>query len=420
MSNYTDGRLHRKVGLIAAAGICLLAPAILAANRSTDAAPAPATAPTLSPDLQDEILRGGRAGFVATDFAYALGPDAKDSTACPAGLTGGVRALVEGLRKLPPGQRREGENDQTFERRLGRMVHTAADGRNLCMNPEAGLPDPNWRMVMGSSVKVGGIDLDGGNKPAANSCGQKDFLGTDGRPGVDNQFYRVVGCMTGFQSTGQANGFQTEMLTGSWGILISLDKVENLTNDPDIEVTISANADPIQLSADRKPLAFATYALDRDPRYRAVTRGRIVGGVITIDPADVRFHSVVNGAYSDRVLRDARLRLVVNPDGSLEGHLAGFTPIDDMYDVQFGARSAKTAKGELAPERARLNTSMGRAGALGYSCNGAYHAMRQAADGHPDANGHCTSISTQYRIRMIPAFVVQTKTQSINAPLTVR
>lgn len=406
---------------MAMTGTCLLAPTILSATlpAKEDTPPATTAAAAMTPELQEEIVRGGQAGFVATEFAYALGPDAKDSTACPAGMTGGVRALIEGLRQRPEGQRRDEETPQAFERRLSQTVNTAPDGRNLCLNPEAGLPDPNWRMVTGSNVKVGGIDLDVGRKPAG-SCGQKDFLGTNGKPGVDNQFYRAVGCMTGFQSNGAANGFQTEMLTGSWGILIALGKVGNLYNDADIEVTISANADPVQLSADRKPLAFATYAVDRDPRYRAVTRGRITGGVVTIDPADVRIHNVVNGAYTDRVLRDARLRLVVNPDGSLEGHLAGYTPVDAMYDVQFGARSARTPKGELAPERSRMSTSMGRAGALGYSCHGAYHALRQAADGHPDATGRCTSISTQYRIKLIPAFVVNAQTQSINAPLAVR
>lgn len=422
MSIHSVGRLRKKFTLPTLAATCLLAPALLAANRSArEEAPAsPAVAP-LAQDLQNEILRDAQAGFVVTEFAYALGPDAKGSTACPAGMSGGIRALVEGLSKQPAGQRLESENEQTFQRRLSRMANTAADGRNICMNPEAAAPDPNWRMVTGTKIAVEGIDLDGpGGKGAANSCGQKDFAGADGRPVVDNQFYRVVGCLTGFQSTGQANGFQTEMLTGSWGIVIALGKVENLYNDPEIEVTISANADPIQLSANRKPLAFATYALDRDSRYRAVTRGRITNGVITIEPADVRLHNVVNSMYSDRVLRDARLRLVVQPDGSLEGYLGGFTPIDDMYDLQFGARSAKTAKGELAPERARVNTSIGRAGALGYTCNGAYYAMKQAADGHPDAQGRCTSISTQYRLRLIPAFVVEANTQSVNATLTVR
>jgi hypothetical protein len=64
-----------------------------------------------------------------------------------------------------------------------------------------------------------------------------------------------------------------------------------------------------------------------------------------------------------------------------------------------------------------MGTAMGRAGALGHSCHGAYFALREAADGHRDpATGRCTSISTQYRITVAPAFVVEAKTQSINTP----
>ena len=44
--------------------------------------------------------------------------------------------------------------------------------------------------------------------------------------------------------------------------------------------------------------------------------------------------------------------------------------------------------------------------------------MHELADGHPDPKtGKCTSISTQYRIKAIPAFVVDTKTQSANEDL---
>jgi hypothetical protein len=40
------------------------------------------------------------------------------------------------------------------------------------------------------------------------------------------------------------------------------------------------------------------------------------------------------------------------------------------------------------------------------------------ADGHRDpSTGQCTSISMQYRLKAIPAFVVNTPTQSVNATL---
>jgi hypothetical protein len=380
---------------------------------------------TIPADIKKDMLRNGEIGFVVTEIAYALGPDAKGSGSCPNGMTGGLRALREAYKQTPAGALKGDENPQFYEGRLERAVSTAANGQNLCMNPEAGGPDPNWRMVSGRNLRVAGIDLDGqdsvpGKKPAAGTCGHQDFEGTGGERGIDNQFYRVVGCTTGFQSTAAGNGWQTEMLTGSFGILVKLSGVDDLQNDPRVEVGIYANADPIQLSANRAALPFATYAIDQDRRYHAKTRGRIVDGILTIDPVDVRVHNVVASYFTDRILRDARLRLEFTADGGMDGYLAGYAPVDNMFDVQYGARSARMANGELAPERRRVSTSVGRAGALGHSCNGAYYALKQAADGHPDASGRCTSISTQYRIRVMPAFVVDAKTQSVNAPLAER
>jgi hypothetical protein len=396
---------------------------LLAANAPSDPALPAAAPPGPTQEILDQVIRNGEAGFVVTEIAYALGPDAEGSGACPKGMTAGVPGLMEAYAKTPAGMRREGESDQAYERRISRAVHTAPTGENICMHPELAPADPGYQMVSGKGLKVPGIDLDGqvsgsGRRAQGDTCAHEDFAGPNGESGVDNQWYRVIGCTTGFQSTGQANGWQIEMYTGSWGILISLKGVDDVRNDSDIEVGIHANADPIQLSAARAALPFATYAVHRDPRYRATTRGRIVNGVLTIDPVDVRFLNVVNSMNDDRVLRDARLRLTFTADGGMEGFLAGYTPVEDMYNVQFGARVSRNAKGELAPERLRLQTSMGRAGALGHTCNGAYQALYKAADGHRDQKtGRCTSISTQYRIRVAPAFVVDVPTQSVNAPL---
>lgn len=414
-------RRHRRrfVGLllIASAGS-------LAASAYSGLSARPSGEHVAKAPLQTDVFRNGEAGFVVTEFAYAVA-DAKDTGACPRGMTAGVQGLIETFAKTPAGQMKADENPQAYERRLRRAVNTAPGGENLCMHPELGGPDPGWRMVSGD-VKIDGIDLDGqdsiaGKRSAAGTCSHQDFTSTDGTRGVDNQFYRVIGCTTGFQSNAQGNGFQTEMYTGSWGILMTLRGVEDLENDPDVEVGFYANADPIQLSANRAALPYATYAAEQDPRYRAVTRGRIVDGILTIDPVDMRFHNVVNAMKDDRELRAARIRFKFTPDGGLEGFLAGYTPVEKMYDLQFGARNSRNAKGELAPLPQRLNTSMGRAAALGNSCTGSYAALYEAADGDRDPKtGRCTSISTQYKVRLTPAFVIDARTQSVNSSLTLR
>lgn len=400
------------VGLVVATGLATL---FDPSAKAAEAVAAPQSG------LKTEVFRNGAGGFVVTEISYVLGPDAKDSGACPAGMTAGLRGLVEAYARTPQGQRGNDEKTDAYQRRLVAAVNTATNGQNICMFPEATAPDPGWRMASGP-VELDGIDLDGqdsspGKRPASGTCSHQDFRGPNGGRGIDNQFYRVVGCTTGFQSTGQANNFQTEMYTGSWGILITLSGVDDLRNDKDVAVGIYANADPIQLSAARAALPYATYAIDRDPRYRGLTRGQIIDGVLTIDPVDVRFHNIVNSMIDDRVLRGARLRLTFTADGGMEGFLAGYTPVEDMYDMNYGARHSRTAKGEIAPERLRVGTSVGRAGALGHTCNGAYHALYDAADGHRDpATGRCTSISTQYRIRVAPAFVVGGQSQSARTP----
>src|SRR3546814_17444371 len=83
-----------------------------------------------------------------------------------------------------------------------------------------------------------------------------------------------------FQPHGSSNGYATEMLTGSWGILITLSGVDDIRNDDDVEVGFFANADPIQLSPLRAPLSYGTYAIDQDPRFRAKAHGRIKDGVL--------------------------------------------------------------------------------------------------------------------------------------------
>lgn len=362
----------------------------------------------------------GQAGFVVTEFSYGLSDDAEQTGACPDGMTAGYANMGDVFVDSPELRRQEGEVEDQYIQRVFRAAMSNADIKNLCANPELGGPDPTYRTVTSTSVRAYGIDLDGqasrtNGAPAANACAHSDFTGMNGERGVDNQFFRAVGCNKSFQSTGSSNIFGTEMLTGAWGILIALKGVDDLRNDDEVEVTIVANADPIQLSPTRAPLENATYAMDQDPRFRAVARGRIVDGVLTSETMDVRLHSIVNSIRLERTLRDARVRMTITSEGGLDGYLSGYTPVEDMYNFQFSYRNGTDASGQPAPVRLRQVSSIGAAQVLGHTCHGAYQALHALADGHRDPEtGRCTSISTQYRVKAIPAFVFDIATESVN------
>ena len=148
---------------------------------------------------------------------------------------------------------------------------------------------------------------------------------------------------------------------------MTLNGVDDIRNDDNVEVGIFANADPIELSPNREPLANATYAIDQDPRFQARTRGRIMDGVLTTDPVDVRFHKNTNSIYLERPLNDARVQMTLSEDGTLEGYLAGYTPVEELYDFQYAFRNGKNGKGEPADNRLITISSMGQAAVLGHT-----------------------------------------------------
>jgi len=135
--------------------------------------------------------------------------------------------------------------------------------------------------------------------------------------------------------------------------------------------------------------------------------------VLRTGPMDVRFPYDVNAMYVDRVLRDAQLQLTFGADGHAEGYPAGYAPVEDQYDMEIGYRDARTStseSSELSPLQRRVRSAIGKAGAMGYTCEGIYSALHQQADGHYDPEKKaCTSISTQYQIEVIPAFVFAQK-----------
>ena len=409
---------------------------------------------------QPTFIQNGKAGFVVTEIQYALAEDADKNGACPDGMTEGIQrnggdplygafgANAAGAGQRPAGaatnstsssasgaqrpeaapsgaQRPTAASGDEAERQFLRTIMDPSRP-NACMNPEKFGPDPKYRTVKVENIKAFGIDMDGYDsrqkgKPAPGTCAHADLLGMNGERGIDNQFYRLVGCDKAYQSTGPANTWTIEMLTGAWGVLVTLAGVDDINNDDNVEVTFAANADPIELSPNREPLENATYAMDQDPRFRAKTRGRIKNGVLTTDPVDIRIHKITNSIYLERILKDARAQMTLGKDGVLEGYLAGYTPIEDLYNFEFAFRNGKNGKGEPADRRLIMGSAIGRSATLTYTCNGVYYALQELADGNPDPQtGKCTSISTQYRIKAIPAFVVDTKTKSANEELERR
>ena len=324
-------------------------------------------------------------GFVFSYFWYAMSYGADD---CPDGLAislaGGVvpPALYNAGRKESPqsrGYRPDGMDDQ-------------------CTNPAA-FEDPAMRTGHGHSAYGMNLDgADGTGAPAPNTCAHEKYTGMNGERGVDNQLYRILGCINAYrpESTFQGNVIRDFVVSarqdGQVTTVLEISGITDERNDDNVEVGIYSSPNPTLYDADRQGVPYSSLTTTTNPRWRNVTHGKIVNGVLTTDPIDIRLdHYQGEGlkSHADMFIRNARIRLELLPDGRAKGMLAGYSDVETVYHAEFGMAYSVLPK------------------SFGWTCPAAYAALHKLADGYPDPKtGQCTAISTAYRIEAVPAFLI--------------
>jgi hypothetical protein len=252
-----------------------------------------------------------------------------------------------------------------------------------------------------------GLNLDGVNGPISPGSAliraHEKFVDPNGEY-IDNELYRAVGCYHAFRGKDSYNFGQVEEAastrrqSGDTTTLIEVSRVDHSTNDGNVMVGIYLSADPAVLNS-AAPAAFDkqlhqgipyfSYSIRERAGYSQSVRGRIVNGVLTTEPADIRIENSLGdmGPDHDFLLRGARLRFDFK-DGQTTGMLGGYFVITNAYTM--------------------WQQGLGSLGAAhGLSAAAFYEALRTLADGYPDPKtGAYTAISSAFQIELTPAFVI--------------
>lgn len=365
--------------LRAAAATCLLAAALTgsAIGRGGEA----------SPPQKHQAL-----GFVVTKFT----PTMNDNPDCPAGLNKGMAEIV--LEGATP-EVRARLTSPAGQGELRRLASRTPDGKgSLCVNPDTvQVPVPPLKVVQGSG-RVAGLDLDGrptANHPQGDTCGHANFADARGRPTIDNQLYRLDGCIKSRRPGGNSEqSAMSELINGSYAIVVELSGVDDRKNDDDVTIDIYSSPDPTPFTSSGKPLANGSMTVHPDPRYHARAKARLVNGVLRSDSFDLIVNYPVVGLKLEHDIRKARVELTLKDDGTIEGLLGGYYPIASYYRNQitmgnhafFGDGAAATT----------------------FACPAMHKALKQYADGLRDpATGECRGLSMAYTIKAVPAFVIK-------------
>jgi hypothetical protein len=336
----------------------------------------------------------GTLGFVITTWNTAI-YESKFIDECPEGFNVGYDELWwRGLSKEERGRLTENGLKTRLDRYFN-AIRRGPNGEDVCMNPTV-VKDPPLLTVEGKLSY--GMDLDGpaNGGDGSKSCKHEQFTGLNGEPGIDNQMYRLLGCIYGFRSYGQfeVNANENRKSNGNGMTLIEVTGVDDPRNDPDVTVAIYRSIDQYTLDGSGNFLPFASYRIDAPggvPRYGSTLKGKIENGVLTTEPGDAHVPFYGNYTYMNQLIRDMRLRLEIAEDGATaSGMAAGYYDVDQlMFYI-----------GGLGPIASTAISN----------CPSIYVAAHELADGYPDPQtGKCTALSSAYNFKAVAAFIIRPK-----------
>jgi hypothetical protein len=240
-----------------------------------------------------------------------------------------------------------------------------------------------------------GLNLDG-------KVGPNDFTspGPEGEPGVDNQLYRVIGCVGNYRLNGTLNIFiNNYMQQYNYNrVVLELTDVDSLTNDNNVTVSIYRGLNHLLTDGtgnDFVPGGSQKLDLRWGKEFIRHFHGKIVNGVLMTDPVDAVLPAMQNtGDTTVEAFRGMRLKLKLTPEHA-EGVLAGYADIETFYRQMNEAWSTTILSyGQQSPPSI-------------------YKALRRLADGYPDPKtGQNTAISSAVNVDFAQAFIVRDKKDS--------
>jgi hypothetical protein len=244
-------------------------------------------------------------------------------------------------------------------------------------------PDPGMVQVSGRIAE--GFDLD---RNASNG-----FSSPTGETGIDNNFYRALGCAKSYRGPpGLSSGAvatNDTMRNGGWTVLVVLHGAgSDPMNDDNVDVGLYMSGDKLVKDGNGDISPDYTFRI-KPSKLEGIFKAKSANGVIATKAPMPEVWMRDPGGARDLQLLQAQLKLKLNPDDTLEGHIGGYRPWKTVYDALVNARGTVVE-------------------VLGWiELPAVYYALKRNADYSPTGSGgEKTHISYALRLHAIPAFAM--------------
>ena len=325
-----------------------------------------AAAPGASAQDSQPVLRDRSIAYVMTMEEWAMHKTPGAKAECPTGMNEGPR---EQFKVLFP------ENGPK----------RTVVGTQLAREAQVYFPTPDketmpFKEAVGTVVP--GVNLDG-------KVDADDFTSPDGVKGIDNQFFRVIGCIGSYRDVAALMVTKWRVDNSFNRVVIELTDVDDLGNDDDVTVTTYRGLSAMLPDATGNGyMPGASQKLDRrfGKDFIFSFKGKIVDGVLITAPGDYLMPYQALSNVSTLLFRGLKFELRLTPDGA-EGYMGGYLDIASWYAQR--QQSISTHHQSYGQE----------------SSPTIYKALARLADGYPDQAGHNTAISGALRVRFTQVFV---------------
>ena len=229
---------------------------------------------------------------------------------------------------------------------------------------------------------VPGVNLDG-------KIDADDFTSPDGVKGIDNHFFRVIGCVSSYRDVAALMVTKWRVDNAFNRVVIELTDVDDLTNDSDVTVTTYRGLSPLLPDASGKGYMPGT-SQRVDARFGKdfifTFKGKIEGGVLVTEPGDYLMPYQALANVSTQLFRGLKFELRLTETGA-EGYMGGYVDLAS-WRVQ-RQESISTHHQSYGQE----------------SSPTLFKALNRLADGYPDATGQNTAISGALHVRFTQVFI---------------
>jgi hypothetical protein len=180
-----------------------------------------------------------------------------------------------------------------------------------------------------------GLDLDGLVTQAgdATGCGQPDFVGADGRSGVDNAFAHVLPPLEATMSSTVNETAQEAIDTGEILLLLAVDGIDDPQNDDQVTVSLYRADGRPSLGTDGRVLAGQSFYIAEGEPWSRDEHATIKDGVISAGPFPIVLSLDFFDTHIDLLMDNARVEYRLDQDGNATGLLGAMSHEDTLFKM---------------------------------------------------------------------------------------